>query len=134
MHQHKESLIKLSIEKSEEALRSAENNIKTNNLLTAQNRAYYAVFYIVLALAYLEEYTTGKHHQLRGWFNKKFIYENKIFDKTLSKIYSRLIINREKFDYDVTKFPEKEETIKDLEDAKYFVSTLKDYIISKLKL
>lgn len=133
MPQHKETLIKLSIEKAEEALRSAESNIHNNHFLAAQNRAYYSVFYIVLALSYLDEFVTGKHSRLMGWFNKKYVYEDKVFDKSFSKIYSKLIANREKFDYDVTKFPEKEKTIQDLEEAKYFVNTVKSYIYKELE-
>lgn len=134
MLQHKEILIKYSIEKAEDALKSGELNMQNNLLTEAQNRAYYSVFYVVLALAYMDDFTTAKHHKLMGWFNKKYIHENKIFDKSFSKIYSRLIVNREIFDYNVLKFPEKEKTIKDLEDAKFFVNEIKKYILSKIEM
>jgi uncharacterized protein (UPF0332 family) len=130
MEQHKETLVKYSIEKAEQALETAFNSIDSD-LLNAQNRAYYAVFYIILALGYIEGFTTGKHQQLMGWFNKKYIYEDKIFDNSFSKIYSRLYVNRQKFDYDVTEYPEKEETRKNLNEAKYFVETVREYIIKK---
>lgn len=133
MKQHKEILVKNSIEKSEQALKNAESNISNDSLLNAQNRAYYSVFYIVLALAYMDEFTTGKHHQLMGWFNKKYIHENKIFDKELNRIYQRLFANRQKFDYDVLEFPEKEQTTKDFEDAKFFVGEVKKFILSNMK-
>ena len=41
-------MIKLSIEKAEKALISSELNLNNNLLTEVQNRAYYAVFYIVL--------------------------------------------------------------------------------------
>jgi len=132
MTQHKEILIKNSIEKSDLALNNAESNIQNNQLLNAQNRIYYAVFYIFLVMAYLDEFTTGKHHQLMGWFNKKYIYESKIFDKKLGEIYRNAMVNREKFDYEVDKFPEKEQTLKDLDDARYFVNEVKKYILNNL--
>jgi len=134
MQQQYKLMIKLSIEKAEKALISSELNLNNNLLTEVQNRAYYAVFYIVLALAYLDSYVTGKHHKLMGWFNKKYIYENKTFDKSFGKIYGKLISNREKFDYDVEEYPEKDQAIKDLEDAKFFVSEVKKYILEKLEL
>ena len=133
MKQHKKILEKYSIEKAENSLKSCELNIQNNLFTEAQNRAYYSIFYIVLALAYMQNFVTGKHHQLMGWFNKKYIHENKIFDKKFSKIYQRLLLNRQKFDYDVSKFPEKEQTIQDFEYAQFFVNEVKKYILINLQ-
>jgi len=127
--QHKEILIKYSIEKSEKALEAAINNLELD-LTTAQNRAYYAAFYIVLALAYFDDFQTGKHHKLMGWFNKKYVYENKIFEQKLSKIYSKLLSNRENFDYSVTEYPELETVKNNIKEAEFFVETVKKYIYS----
>lgn len=128
MKQHKDTLIKHSIEKSENAIDTAEKNLDID-LTVAQNRAYYAVFYIVLALAYLNDFQTGKHHQLLGWFNKKFIFESKIFEQDLSKIYQKLLLSRENFDYNVSEYPQYEEAKKSIENAKYFVEKVKEYIL-----
>lgn len=129
--QHEKMLVKNSIEKAEEALSAAQNNMKFS-LRTAQNRNYYAVFYIVLALAYLDGFQTGKHHQLMGWFNREYIYQNKIFDSKLNEIYRILISNREKFDYDVSEEPIAVDVEKDFQRAKFFVETVKEYIIKKM--
>ncbi len=88
------------------------------------------MFYVVLALAYSEEFSTGKHHQLMGWFNKKYVYENKIFEPELSKIYQKLLACRESFDYNVSEIPNYEIVTKNLEKAKYFVDKVKVYILS----
>lgn len=127
MEQHKDLLIKNSIAKSEQALVTAEKNLEID-LTTAQNRSYYSIFYIVLALAYSDDFVTGKHHKLMGWFNKKYIYENKIFEPELNKIYQKLLQNRENFDYSVTDYPNYETVKADIKDAKYFVETVKEYI------
>ena len=129
----KELFMKINIEKSDLAIKAAKDNIELNNLETAQNRIYYAAFYIVLALAYLDDFSTGKHHQLMGWFNREYIYKNNIFDTKLNKIYQTLFANRQKFDYDVSENPQKEEVEKDFEDAKFFVQTVKDYILKRLE-
>ena len=133
MDQQYKLMIKLTLDKADQALASAKLNFENNFLTETQNRSYYAVFYVVLALGYLDNFVTGKHHKLMGWFNKKYVYENKIFDKSFSKTYSRLIANREKFDYNVDEFPDKEQTIKDMEDAKFFVSKVKNYILHKIQ-
>ena len=130
MMQPNELLIKNCIEKADEALTDAKNNINLS-LRLVQNRIYYAIFYVVLALAYLDGFATGKHHQLMGWFNKEYIYKNKIFDTKLKTIYQTLLANREKFDYDVSKNPEKDRVEKDFKDAIFFVETVKQYILEK---
>jgi uncharacterized protein (UPF0332 family) len=132
MKRHKAVLVKNSLHKSEQALKSSELNLANNLLTEAQNRAYYAVFYVVLALGYFDDFATSKHHQLMGWFNKKYIYEQKTFDPSIIRIYNRLIRNRETFDYDVSQNPTKENTVKDIEDAKLFIDIVKTYILKNL--
>lgn len=131
MQQHDIFLVKYSIEKSEKALETGFKNLEID-LQVSQNRAYYAVFYIVLALGYLDGFKTGKHHQLMGYFNKKYIYEKKIFKPELSDIYSQLISNREKFDYNVSFKLSEESVIDNLNKAKVFIDIVKPYILSRI--
>lgn len=128
---HKDLLVQNSIRKADEALYEAEKNMDIS-LSLVQNRNYYAVFYIVLALAYLEGFATGKHHQLMGWFNREYIYKNKIFDTELKDIYQSLFADRQKFDYIVTESPTQEQIEKSFKDAKFFVKIVKDYILKKI--
>ena len=132
MTQHDITLINNCIEKAKIALADSERNM-SESLYVAQNRNYYAVFYIVLALAYLDNFQTGKHHKLFGWFNKEYIYTNKIFDIKLKDIYQILLINREKTDYGLTEEPVREQAEKGLIDAKIFVKTVEKYILKRLK-
>lgn len=125
-------LAKYSIEKSEKALNTGIKNLEID-LQISQNRAYYAVFYVVLALGYLDGFKTGKHHQLMGWFNKKYIYKEKIFTPELSKIYSRLIIDRDNFDYTVSAEPQKEDVLRNLENAKIFIEKVKPYVLNRIE-
>lgn len=132
MTQPKGLLITNSIDRAEETLIVAKNNLNLD-LRTVQNRNYYAVFYIVLALAYLDGFQTGKHHKLMGWFNKEYIHKHKIFDKKLNEIYKKLITSREKFDYSVSEVPELNQVEEDLKDAEFFVQTVKKHILERLK-
>jgi len=124
----KEELIKLSVEKAEDALLVAKDNIKMGHLGTAQNRIYYAIFYVVSALAYKNNFSTSKHKQLMGWFNKTFIHDKKVFDEKIIKIYKDSFTNRQKSDYEFTFMTDKESMEKELEKAMFFVDTVKEYI------
>jgi len=127
MKQYEKILIENCLEKANKALQDAYSNMDVS-LSVAQNRAYYAIFYIVLALGYIDGFTTGKHHQLMGWFNKKYVYQDKVFDSSLAKIYNTLMINREKSDCDVTQNPVRADVIKDIDSAKVFIETVMSYI------
>jgi len=88
-----EILIKLNIEKSDDSLKAAEILIRENILFKAMNLIYYACFYTVTALAERHDFKTSKHSSMLGWFNKKFVHQDKIFDKELYKVY------RDSFNY-----------------------------------
>ena len=125
---HKEDLINIAIEKSKQAIKSAKDNIENNNLETAQNRIYYALFYIVTALAYKNDFITSKHSQLKGWFNKKFIYEDKVFEPEMIEIYNELYQFRQKSDYDLGYTPDIETVQESLVDVTEFVEKVKKEI------
>ena len=132
MKQHKQILIQNSFLKSKEALADAEYNLEGERYSTAENRIYYAIFYSVMALGYLSGFATSKHNQLLGWFNKKFIYQEKIFDYELYAIYKTAYESRMKSDYEFTYKPDKEKISNRLEDAKKFIETIEKYIESNL--
>ena len=123
---HKEDLINIAVEKSNQAIKSAKDNIENNNLETAQNRIYYALFYIVTALAYKNDFITSKHSQLKGWFNKKFIYEDKVFEPEMIEIYNELYQFRQKSDYDLGYTPEIKTVQESLVDVTEFVEKVLD--------
>ena len=120
------------LDKSKEALIDAEVTINNDRLNNAQNRIYYAIFYAVMALGYLENFITSKHYPLMGWFNKKFIHEEKIFEKNMFKIYNNAFENRQKSDYSITSEPEKEDVINSFNDSKKFIEKVKSYIKEKI--
>ncbi len=133
MQPHKTTLAQVAIEKSDEALKVGYANLDIS-LTVSQNRAYYAVFYIVTALAYLDDFIPliKSHHKLMGKFNKYYIHENKIFDKSLSKVYKSLILNRETADYSLVAKIEKETVVKSLESTEDFIKAVKSYILQRL--
>ncbi|MBO6271938.1 HEPN domain-containing protein [bacterium] len=124
-------LINKAIQKSDEAMLSALSNFKDKHYDACQNRLYYSIFYMVSALAYKENFITSKHSQLMGWFNKKYIYDENIFDTKIYAIYRESFSNRQKSDYDFTYTPTEEDLIISIEETKYFLNSLKEYL-SKL--
>ena len=131
MKPHKEIFIKNFLEKANIALSDARKNIDNNSLLNAQNRVYYTIFYSVAALGYSENFITSKHTQLMGWFNKKFIHEEKIFDKVLFKIYEKAYRNRMESDYSYTIHVDINEVMQNFKDAELFIKTIENYIKNK---
>jgi len=70
---NKGELIKHRIFRAKESIEDAKLALANNRLLNAENRIYYAMFYAVSALALKNDFSTSKHFQLLGWFNKNFI-------------------------------------------------------------
>ncbi|MCX6584752.1 MAG: HEPN domain-containing protein [Candidatus Aminicenantes bacterium] len=131
MEQRKLDLMKYRMDRAKETAQEAELALANNKLRLAENRIYYAIFYIVHALSILENFSTAKHVTLKGWFNKEFVATGKI-DAKFYKIYNRAFDKRQEGDYDDFVIFEKEEVIKDLNDMKEFLGELEIFIKSQL--
>ena len=66
--------------------------------LLAENRIYYGMFYMVMALALKHGFMTSKHAQLLGWFNKEFVRAGQV-DVALGKVYQAGFEKRQESDY-----------------------------------
>ena len=126
--QYKDILIQRNIEKSNEALEVAEESLENNRLTTALNRMYYAIFYTVTALAYKYGFTSSKHASLMGWFNKKFVYMDKVFEPKIYKIYENAFMLRQESDYEAMYNPNIEQAKELFKDAKKFIETVRKII------
>lgn len=131
MKQHKNVLITVNLEKAEEALKTAQVNLEHSLLYGAQNRVYYAVFYAVTSLGYYEGFTTTKHSELFGWFNRVMVYEKAIFTKDMQETYKIAYESRKRSDYEVTYKPVKENLVEMIKETKEFVETIKAYILQQ---
>ena len=99
-NEFREILMKVNIEKSDDSLKAADILIKENLLFIALNRIYYACFYTVTALAEKNDFKTAKHSTMLGWFNKKFVHQENVFDAELFEVYKKTFDYRTKGDYD----------------------------------
>lgn len=127
MEYDKHTIITNWLFKSDEAVKETLDNLELNNLASAQNRIYYALFYSVMALGYYKDFTTSKHTELIGWFNREFI-KTGIFSKEMGKTYNDAYEFRSKSDYTITYKPQKENILKLLKDSTTFIETIKAYI------
>ena len=119
----KDELIKYRIERAKETIQEAELSLKNKSLHLAQNRIYYSIFYIISALALKNNFSTSKHVQLLGWFNKNFILTNKI-SKEFGEIYITAFQYRQKGDYDDMIYFEYDDVEKRYKDMLRFVDVI----------
>jgi len=124
----KEILITNWILKSKETLISAQKAIEINELHMAQNRLYYAAFYVVAALGQKNNFITAKHSQLKGWFNREFIKPKKL-DEKYGELYYDLFESRQKSDYTFTYKPNKETLNTNLSLVKEFIDEIEKIIV-----
>ncbi|MBM3705781.1 MAG: HEPN domain-containing protein [Actinobacteria bacterium] len=91
------------------------------------NRAYYAMFYSVLALILFKPYTSSKHSGVLSYFNKKFIKEG-ILPKYIGSSINKAFELRQDCDYREYAELSYEEVEPFIEKAKIFLQKIKDYL------
>jgi uncharacterized protein (UPF0332 family) len=121
--EEREELIRYNIEKSHQAIEDVKFLIDNDKPHLAINRIYYGTFYILSALALKHKFSTRKHKELLGWFNKNFI-KNDVVEKKISKIIRLSFELRSEADYDVTASFSKEEVENYFIDMKEVITTI----------
>jgi uncharacterized protein (UPF0332 family) len=125
----RKNLLKHRIDKSKETIEDARIAIENGRYRNAMNRIYYAIFYIVSALAVKEGFSTSKHKQLLGWFNFNFVKEGKI-SVDLWDIYKIAYDNRQESDYEDYIEYKADDVIRYYNDMLRFVSEIEKIINS----
>lgn len=113
-----------------ETLVEVETLIAQNCFHAAITRMYYGMYYLVSILALFDNFSTSKHAQLIGWFNRNYI-TTKMIDVRIGKFFHRSYEKRSKSDYaDFIEF-----TLEEVEqyflDMKEFSHVLLDIIAQK---
>jgi len=120
-------MIQYRITQAEETILEAELLINNKMYRAATNRIYYGVFYALLALALKYDFSTSKHSQLIGWFNKTFVAEN-ILDRDIGKIIGKVFESRIRGDYDSFVVITENEINSRFTDMKKAISCLKEFV------
>lgn len=82
------------------------------------------MFYILSALSLKNDFSTSKHQQLIGWFNKKFIATSEI-DRKYGRMLHKAYSNRSTGDYDDFAEFEAEDVKKSFDEMKDFIKTIR---------
>jgi uncharacterized protein (UPF0332 family) len=126
----KKTLYQYRIKQAEETISDAEKMLKNHlSHRSTINRAYYSMFYAMLALYINEDLNlkTSKHSGVISIFDKEFVHTGKI-DKKFSKILHRIFIMRQEGDYKELVEISRDDAARSVADAKEFLSSIKKFI------
>ena len=130
-HETKKDYAVYRLEKAKQALNTAKNNFQElKDYISANNRAYYAIFYAIRAVLALEEKDFKRHKDVIAYFNQYYIH-TEIFPKKLGRKIAKAQHIREDSDYDDEFIVKPEETQEQIETAKELIHLVEKYINEK---
>jgi len=116
-------LIRLWLEKANEALSSAELELNAGHTNFAVNRLYYSCFYAVTAILLRDEKQFARHSGIKSEFVRTYIKSGKI-DAKWNKFYQKLFDDRQEGDYIPTVAFETPEISTRLRQAQEFIDLI----------
>lgn len=130
MNDNIRALIRYRLKQPDESLAAAKMLLEEGLLNSAVNRAYYAMFYAVLALLALQKKETSKHSSAISLFDKDYV-KTGVFPKELSRWLHNAFDLRQRSDYGVQYIPLGEEAREVIEKADAFVRQIKEKMKEK---
>lgn len=122
-----EALLRYRMEQAHESLREAEILLGESALRGAVNRAYYAMFYALLALLATRQLGTSKHSGAISLFDRVFV-KTGLFPRELSRALHLAFDRRQEHDYGEM-IPLTQEMAKEtLRDARMFVLAIETHL------
>jgi uncharacterized protein (UPF0332 family) len=116
------ALIRSRLEQADEALGAAEILLERESLRTVVNRAYYAMFYAVLALLALRQQETSKLAGAISLFDREFVLPG-VFPKELSSSLHHAFRQRLAVDYAIPRLVQVDEAQQLFDAAHTFVAS-----------
>ena len=120
----KNALIEHRIARATDTIEEVSFLIKNKKFLLAVNRIYYGMFYVLSAFSLRYDFSTSKHQQLIGWFNKEFISTGEI-DRKYGRILHNAYNNRSTGDYDDFAEFDEEDVKESFDEMKDFIRTIR---------
>ena len=125
--EHAEDMSAYRYEQGAQCLHSSKALIELGDYKGAANRSYYCVFHAMRSVMALDNVDFGNHGQVIGYFRREYI-KTGIFPKEMSRIIDMLFKVRNKCDYDDFYVINKEDVVKQLNAAEYFLGEVCKYL------
>ena len=123
------ALLRYRLTQAHETLGEAEILLEQDALRGTINRAYYAMFYALLALLATKQLGTSKHSSALSLFDREFVKPGH-FSRDLSRSL-RLAFNlRQTYDYGELVETDRVTAEQRLADARVFVEAIESYLIT----
>ena len=124
-----EHLLRYRMEQAHETLREAEILLNESALRGTINRAYYAMFYALLALLATRRLGTSKHSGALTLFDREFVKTGE-FPRELSRSLHLAFDRRQTHDYGEMVRVTRQIAEEALADARAFVAAIESYLCS----
>ena len=121
--------VKLCLEKAQKCLQAAEILLKSESFADSANRSYYAIFHCITAVLVTVGFSAKTHSGNIAEYRKRFV-KTGLFPKSFSDIIKDAFRIRNSSDYDVFFIVAKADVVKQIEDAKIFLTATDNYIQS----
>jgi uncharacterized protein (UPF0332 family) len=122
-------LLRFRLEQAHETLREAEILYQESAMRGAVNRAYYAMFYAVMALLATKQLGTSKHSGALALFDREFVKAG-LLPRELSRSLHLAFDRRQRYDYGEMTPVTCQVAKEALTDAKAFVVAVETYLRS----
>ncbi len=123
----REGLSIYRLEKAKESLKSSKLLYNNNDLIGANNRAYYSIFYVIRSVLALEQIDFKKHKDVIAYFNQNYVNMN-IFPKNIGRNIAQASKLRERSDYDDKYVPSSEKTEIQIKTAEDVINEVEKYL------
>ena len=124
-----EALLRYRMEQAHDTLREAEILLNAAALRGAINRAYYAMFYALLALLATKQLGTSKHSGAISLFDREFV-KTGVFPRELSRSLHLAFDRRQTHDYGEMIEIDQQIAEETLAEAKSFVAAIESHLRS----
>jgi uncharacterized protein (UPF0332 family) len=131
MTENIQALVTYRLEQADESLEAARILLGNNLIRPSVNRAYYAMFYAVLALLAQGKKETSKHSGAIALFDRDFVKQG-IFQKKYSRWLHDAFDLRQRSDYAAEYHASPEDAESTLNNAETFVAKVKD-VLSRIR-
>ncbi len=125
--------VKLRMERSRGAFRSAETLLNEKEYGDSISRSYYAMFHTAKALVLCEGKDAKTHKGLLSLFGQEFVKTGEV-EKYVGNLIKELQEARVRSDYEYEFIPLEQDAQKALNDAKEFTQVLENYIAEHYKI